>query len=82
MSELAYSKASIAFNKARTSVAKAVRIAIDEYRRVDGEQKIKTLQITIADTPLGPDTALVITGFENTAAIYAFIQETFYASGK
>lgn len=87
MSERAFDAALRVFNKTRTGMVGCLRAAIEAYKaeelyllHVDHAQI--GLAFHVADTETGPETALVITGFKDLAAIECFVAEKLHASGK
>lgn len=86
INEVAFKNALAVFNKARTGVVAALRIAIERYVRdsekLDYRVQIGQLNYSTATTDNGPDTALVITGFRNQNEIKTFVSEYFHAPCK
>lgn len=86
MSEVAFAKALRVFSRSHTSAAESLRIAIDVYmtelRAGLVRLRAESLEINMADTDRGPNTALVFTGFKDAAEINSFVQEFIYASRK
>lgn len=86
LNEAAYQVALNVFHSGHTSVHGALRNAIIAYRSMELAELIKShdaahLNIAVADTEIGPDTAIVITGFVNLAEAECFVARL-HAPGK
>lgn len=82
----AFEEALRVFQKARGSAVHCLKMAIlayDEARvREFRAHGCSDIELHVASTDAGPDTALVIKGFRNLAEIEAFITEKFRAPRK
>lgn len=75
MSSAAFAAAVERFMHARGSSVECLRQAIKVHNDILAQEMSATsdLQLSVADTEAGPDTALVITGFKNVDEIQVFV---------
>lgn len=86
MNEAAFIRAMQVFHKSHTGIADALRTAIQVYQDEERKRLVRvraeSLEIHMADTDAGKNTALVFTGFQNAGEIESFVREFIYASSK